>query len=72
MRMDAGLDTGPILGQLEEPVRPEDDAGSLGSRLAHVGAGLLIGVLRVLPTGRLPARAQDDAAATWAPRLGPT
>jgi len=71
MRMDAGLDTGPILGQLEEPVRPEDDAGSLGSRLAHIGAGLLIGVLRVLPTGRLPARAQDDGAATWAPRLGP-
>ena len=27
MRMDEGLDTGPILGQLEEPVRPEDDAG---------------------------------------------
>jgi len=71
MQMDEGLDTGPILGQLEEPVRPEDDAGSLGARLAAVGAELLVGVLRMLPSHRVPPRAQDPTAATWAPRLGP-
>src|SRR6266550_4400869 len=69
MRMDEGLDTGPILNQLEERVRPEDDAGSLGARLAHNGGMLLVGVLRMLPTGGVPARPQDDRLATWAPRL---
>ena len=64
MRMDEGLDTGPILGQMEEPIRPGDDAGALGSRLSHLGAGLLAGLLRVLPTGSVPERAQDDALAT--------
>jgi methionyl-tRNA formyltransferase len=71
MRMDEGLDTGPILNQLEEEIRPEDDAGSLGARLAHIGAILLTGVLRMLPTGGVPARPQDDRLATVAPRLGP-
>ena len=69
MRMDEGLDTGPILNQLEEQIRPEDDAGSLGARLAHNGGMLLVGVLRMLPTGTVPARPQDDRLATWAPRL---
>ena len=71
MRMDAGLDTGPILNQLEEQIRPDDDAGSLGMRLAKNGALLLVGVLRMLPAGGVPPRAQDDRAATMAPRIGP-
>ena len=71
MRMDEGLDTGPILNQLVEEIRPDDDAGSLGRRLAHNGAMLLTGVLRMLPTGGVPARRQDDRLATSAPRLGP-
>jgi methionyl-tRNA formyltransferase len=71
MRMDEGLDTGPILNQLIEEVRPEDDAGSLGARLAHDGAMLLTGVLRMLPRGGVPARPQDDTLATAAPRLRP-
>jgi methionyl-tRNA formyltransferase len=69
MRMDSGLDTGPILNQLEEAIRPEDDAGSLGMRLAKNGALLLVGVLRMLPKGGVPARKQDEAAATYAPKI---
>jgi len=69
IRMDAGLDTGPILSQLEEAVRPEDNTGSLGSRLAHLGGMLLVGVLRRLPDRDLPARVQDEALATAARRL---
>jgi len=71
MRMDEGLDTGPVLNQLAEPIRPEDDAGTLGARLAHLGARVLVGVVRMLPDGRLPARPQDDRLATAAPRIGP-
>lgn len=69
MRMDEGLDTGPILNQLEEEIRPDDDAGSLGERLARLGALLLVGVLRTLGAGSPPPRRQDDAAATAAPKL---
>jgi methionyl-tRNA formyltransferase len=69
MRMDEGLDTGPILNQLEEGVRPEDDAGALGSRLAKIGALLLVGVLRMLPHGGVPARTQDPSAVTLAPKI---
>jgi methionyl-tRNA formyltransferase len=70
MRMDEGLDTGPILNQLEEPIRPEDDAGALGARLAKIGALLLVGVLRMLPHGGVPERGQEDTAATLAPTIG--
>ena len=69
MRIDEGLDTGPILNQLEEPIRPEDDAGSLGARLAKIGALLLVGVLRMLPQGGVPERAQEGAP-TYAPTIG--
>jgi methionyl-tRNA formyltransferase len=70
MRMNEGLDTGPILNQLEEPIRPDDDAGALGVRLAKIGALLLVGVLRMLPHGGVPERAQEDASATLAPTIG--
>jgi methionyl-tRNA formyltransferase len=69
MQMDEGLDTGPILNQLEEGVRTEDDAGALGSRLAKIGSLLLVGVLRMLPRGGVPARAQDPSAVTLAPKI---
>jgi methionyl-tRNA formyltransferase len=69
MRMDEGLDTGPVLAQLEDAVRPDDDAGSLGDRLAHLGARLLLGVVRRLPDGDLPARPQDPAGVTLAPQI---
>jgi methionyl-tRNA formyltransferase len=71
MRMDAGLDTGPVLGTLEDEIRDDDDAGSLGGRLARLGGMLLVGVLRQLAAEGLPDRPQDDARATAAPRLGP-
>jgi methionyl-tRNA formyltransferase len=69
IQMDAGLDTGPVLNQLEESVRPDDDAGSLGERLAHLGAVLLTSVVRRLPAGDLPARPQDPQRVTHAPRI---
>jgi methionyl-tRNA formyltransferase len=71
MRMDAGLDTGPILNQLEDAIRPEDDAGALGDRLARLGALLLVGVVRKLADDGLPERRQDERKATRAHRLAP-
>jgi len=71
IRMDAGLDTGPILRQQEEPIRAEDDAGSLGARLARIGGDLLVQTLDDLSAGRVTPVPQDDARATFAPKLGP-
>ncbi len=70
MRMDRGLDTGPIVEQVDEPIRPDDDAGTLGARLAQLGATALVGVLHMLPSGDVVGRPQDDRLAVAAPRIG--
>jgi methionyl-tRNA formyltransferase len=71
IRMDEGLDTGPILLQAEEPVRGDDDGGSLGSRLAHLGGRVLVETLDRLEDGRIEERPQDEAGASRAPKLRP-
>ena len=69
MRIDAGLDTGDILQQQEEPIRDEDTALTLAPRLAHTGAELVITSLAGLVKGTLSLRPQDNAQATLAPIL---
>src|SRR3974390_800341 len=69
MRIDAGLDTGDILLQAEEPIRPEDTALTLGPRLAHSGAELMIRTLAGLANGTITPQPQDHAKATLAPIL---
>ena len=69
IRMDAGMDTGPILLQAEEAILPDDDAGSLGARLAAIGARLLVDTLDRLQAGTIKERIQDGSLATYAPKL---
>src|SRR5271157_4855639 len=69
MRIDAGLDTGDILLQAEERIRPEDNALTVAPRLAQTGAELMITTLSGLQKGTTPARPQDDSQATLAPIL---
>jgi methionyl-tRNA formyltransferase len=70
MLMDAGTDTGGILAQEETHILASDDSGTLGDRLAEVGARLLAGVVASMAKGSVPtAIPQDDAAATAAPRI---
>lgn len=71
IRMDEGMDTGPVLLQAEEPILPEDDAGSLGTRLAELGGRLLVRTLDRLAAGDLLEQPQDHARATSAPKLRP-
>jgi methionyl-tRNA formyltransferase len=71
MLMDEGMDTGPILATVETAVGPDEDAGSLGARLAELGAPLVVDTLRRLDAGSADPRAQDAAAATYAPKLVP-
>ena len=65
MLMDEGMDTGPILSQRTVDIDPQDTTGSLGERLAGLGAELLAEVLPAWLEGRIEAQAQDDAQATY-------
>ncbi len=69
MRIDAGLDTGDILLQADERIKPEDTALTLAPRLAQTGAELMISTLVGLKNGTITPRPQDDTQATLAPIL---
>ena len=69
--IDAGMDTGPVLLQRAERIEPQDDSGSLGSRLATIGAEVLVESADRLATGTAEPRPQDDALATFTKRIGP-
>jgi methionyl-tRNA formyltransferase len=71
MLMDEGMDTGPILATLETAIDPEEDARSLGARLAEIGAPLLVETLGGLDDGTAEPRSQDHTVATYAPKLLP-
>lgn len=69
MRMEAGLDTGPVLASAHTPISAQDTGGSLHDRLASLGAELLVKHLPALLCGELRPHAQDDAHATYAKKL---
>lgn len=69
MRMDPGVDTGPILAQRSLGINPEETAGELLERLAGQGADLLIHTLRGLQNGRIVELPQGDDGAVYAPKL---
>jgi methionyl-tRNA formyltransferase len=69
MLMEAGLDSGPILAQRATPIAASETGGSLGLRLARLGADLLIEVLPTHLAGDLRPGVQDETRATYAPRL---
>ena len=64
MRMDAGLDTGPIIAARAVDIAPEETSSALHDRLACVGAELFDDVLEPWIAGQLNAQPQDDGAAT--------
>jgi methionyl-tRNA formyltransferase len=69
MRMDEGVDTGPVLAQRGVGIGPEETAGELLGRLAGQGADLLIHTLRGLENGAVTPRVQSDEGAVYAPKL---
>ena len=69
MRMDAGLDTGPVYSRRKLPIEAGETAGMLHDRLARSGAQLLVESLPGILNGDLVAEPQDDALATHAPRI---
>ncbi len=67
MRMDELLDHGPILAMRSTPIGAHEDATALTTRLAEIGARLLVETLQAL--GGIDEVEQDHARATLAPRL---
>jgi methionyl-tRNA formyltransferase len=65
MRMDKGLDTGPLLAQAQVPVLNYDNTGLLTDKLSLVGAFLLLEVLTCWTKGEIAPRPQDEAAASY-------
>ncbi len=69
MRIDAGLDTGDMLLKADTEIGHEENALELGSRLARMGADLLVKTLAGLAAGTIVPEKQDSAQASYAPLL---
>jgi len=69
MRMEAGLDTGPVYHRVATPIDPRETGGSLHDRLAELGARALVEALPGIAEGSRAPDAQDDALATYAHKL---
>jgi methionyl-tRNA formyltransferase len=69
MQMDAGLDTGDMLGLYPLAIDAEDDAGSLHDKLAALGAEAIVDMLPRIARGEVRRVPQDAARATYAAKI---
>ncbi len=69
MKMDAGLDTGPMLAEVTTPIADDDNAQTLHDRLATLGGELLVRTIPDWVAGQLTPRPQPDAGATYARKI---
>ncbi len=63
------LDAGPVVGTVTTPIGPLDTTGTLTTRIAELGALRMVELLPGWVAGRLEARTQEEALASYAPRL---
>ena len=69
MRVVAELDAGPMLATATRPIAPDETSEEVERGLAEAGAGLLLDVVDRLVRGPVAETPQDDARATYAPKL---
>lgn len=69
MKMDAGLDTGPMLAQETILIASDETGQTLHDKLALAGSKLLIAILPEYLSGVLQPQPQDDSLATYAPQV---
>ncbi len=67
--IEAGLDTGPVLGTLTETIRPRDTSGDLLGRLALAGAPLMVATMDALETGQLTPVQQSADGVSHAAKI---
>lgn len=68
-RIDAGMDSGPVLGHLTQPIDPKATSGELLTSLANAGAQLLKVTIDALEAGEITAVPQQHDLATFAPKI---
>lgn len=71
MQMEAGLDTGPVYASAAIPILDDSTAGELHAELAELGGELLVNRLADILAGNVEAEPQNDAIATYAPKIRP-
>ena len=69
MRMEEGLDTGPVFASRAIPIHPDETAQSLHDRLAVLGAPVLVEVLAGLGGGNLQPKAQPETGVVYAHKI---
>jgi len=69
MKMDAGLDTGPVLLTRRTPILPADDSQTLHDRLAQLGADLLAGTIPDYVAGKIQPQPQPLTGSTYAAKI---
>jgi methionyl-tRNA formyltransferase len=69
MKMDAGLDTGPVVSQRRTAIQPEDDSAALHGRLAQLGAELLVQTIPDYVAGKIQPVPQPAAGASHAAKI---
>jgi methionyl-tRNA formyltransferase len=69
MRMSEGMDAGPVLHRLVEPIGPTDTSSELTERLAEVGARAMVEALGMIERGEVSPVEQDHDKATFAPKV---
>lgn len=69
IRIDEGLDTGPVLTAQAVDIGPGDSGGELTDRLAHLGARLIVESIEMYLGDRLHPVKQANEGATYAPKL---
>jgi methionyl-tRNA formyltransferase len=69
MRMDEGLDTGPVALQYHTPIPPKMTGGKLTQVLAELGAKAIVEAMSILEENSLTLSQQDNLNATYAPKL---
>jgi len=69
MHMVRKMDAGDIIGTAQTSIGPNERFGDIEQRLCGLGSSLLLGVIRDFERGKVARRAQDDAKATYAPKI---
>lgn len=69
MKLDEGLDTGPVYACEKTPIEPDESVHQLSERLAKLGCGLMLRTIEGIVAGNLHAVPQESAHATLAPIL---
>jgi methionyl-tRNA formyltransferase len=69
MRLEEGLDCGPVLQRVTTPIADDETWGEMSARMAELGALALVEALQIIELGEARWEPQDHAKATMAPKI---